>query len=134
VTAEVGDARRLTQWMRRSTHCSCSARSTTSWAERIAALAEGGEKCTRPPPWSRPGPGGVLLAAAIGRFIAVLNWAQSDGLTADVPARLVPLLSTGVHDPTLGFTHPFFPTLAQPPRMQVAVPHTRAAARRADAR
>ena len=30
--------------------------------------------------------------------------AQSGGLTADVAAKLVPVLSSGVHDPTLGFT------------------------------
>jgi hypothetical protein len=58
-------------------------------------------------------PGGVLLAAAIGRFMAVLDWAQSVGLTADVAAKLVPVLSTGVHDPTLGFTEAFFHTAAQ---------------------
>jgi hypothetical protein len=73
-------------------------------AERIAALLEA-RRVLRP--------GGVLLAAAIGRFMAVLDCAQSGGLTADIAAKLVPALSSGVHDPTLGFTDAFFHTAAQ---------------------
>jgi SAM-dependent methyltransferase len=73
-------------------------------AERIAALAEA-RRVLRP--------GGVLLAAAIGRFMALLDWAQSGGLTADIAAKLMPVLSTGVHDPTLGFTDAVFHTAAQ---------------------
>jgi ubiquinone/menaquinone biosynthesis C-methylase UbiE len=105
VTAEVGDARRLTQ-----ADASVDAvlllgtRYLVGRAERIAALAEA-RRVLRP--------GGVLLAAAIGRFMAVLDWAQSGGLTADVAAKLVPVLSTGVYDPTLGFTDAFFHTAAQ---------------------
>jgi ubiquinone/menaquinone biosynthesis C-methylase UbiE len=106
VTAEVGDARRLTQ-----ADASVDAvlllgplYHLVGRAERIAALTEA-RRVLRP--------GGVLLAAAIGRFMAVLDWAQSGGLTADVGARLVPVLSTGVHDPTLGFTDAFFHTAAQ---------------------
>ena len=38
---------------------------------------------------------------------------SSGGLTADVAAKLVPVLSDGVHDPTLGFTDAFFHTAAQ---------------------
>jgi hypothetical protein len=45
--------------------------------------------------------------------MAVLDWAQRSGLTADVAAKLLPVLSTGVHDPTLGFTDAFFHTAAQ---------------------
>jgi ubiquinone/menaquinone biosynthesis C-methylase UbiE len=75
-----------------------------SRAERIAALIEA-RRVLRP--------GGVLLAAAIGRFMAVLDWAQRGGVTADVAAELVPVLSTGMHDPTLGFTDAFFHTAAQ---------------------
>ena len=45
--------------------------------------------------------------------MAVLDWAQRGGLTADVAAKLLPVLSTGVHDPTLGFTDAFFHTAAQ---------------------
>jgi ubiquinone/menaquinone biosynthesis C-methylase UbiE len=106
VTAEVGDARRLTQ-----ADASVDAvlllgplYHLVGEAERIAALAET-RRVLRP--------GGVLLAAAIGRFMAVLDWAQSGGLTADVAARLGPVLSTGVHDHTLGFTDAFFHTAAQ---------------------
>ena len=106
LTAEVGDARRLTQ-----AHASVDAvlllgplYHLMGRAERIAALAEA-RRVLRP--------GGVLLAAAIGRFMAVLDWAQSGGLTADVAAKLVPVLSTGVHDPTLGFTEAFCHTAAQ---------------------
>jgi hypothetical protein len=45
--------------------------------------------------------------------MAVLDWAQSGGLTSDVAAKLLPVLSSGVHDPTLGFTDAFFHTAAQ---------------------
>jgi ubiquinone/menaquinone biosynthesis C-methylase UbiE len=106
VTAEVGDARRLTQ-----PDGSVDAvlllgplYHLVGRAERIAALVEA-RRVLRP--------GGVMFAAAIGRFMAVLDWAQSGGLTADVAAKLVPVLSTGVHDPTLGFTDAFFHTAAQ---------------------
>jgi SAM-dependent methyltransferase len=106
VTAEVGDARRLTQ-----ADASVDAvlllgplYHLVGRAERIAALADA-RRVLRP--------GGVLLAEAIGRFLAVLDWAQSGGLTADVAAKLVPVLSTGVYDPTLGFTDAFFHTGAQ---------------------
>jgi hypothetical protein len=47
---------------------------------------------------------------AIGRCMAVLDWAQRGHLTADIAATLVPVLSTGRHDPTLGFTDAFFHT------------------------
>jgi ubiquinone/menaquinone biosynthesis C-methylase UbiE len=106
LTAEVGDARQLTQ-----ADASVDVvlllgplYHLVGRAERIAALAEA-RRVLRP--------GGVLLAAAIGRFMAVLDWAHSGGLTADVAAKLVPVLSTGVHDPTLGFTDAFFHTAAQ---------------------
>jgi ubiquinone/menaquinone biosynthesis C-methylase UbiE len=106
VTAEVGDARRLMQ-----ADASVDAvlllgplYHLVARAERLSALAEA-RRVLRP--------GGVLLAAAIGRFMAVLDWAQSGGLTADVAAKLAPVLSTGVHDPTLGFTDAFFHTAVQ---------------------
>lgn len=102
VTAEVGDARRLTQ-----TDASVDAvlllgplYHLVGRAERIVALAEA-RRVLRS--------GGVLLAAAIGRFMAVLDWAQSGGLTADVAAKLAPVLSTGLHDPALGFTQRLLP-------------------------
>jgi ubiquinone/menaquinone biosynthesis C-methylase UbiE len=106
ITAEVGDARQLTQ-------ADASADTVLllgplyhlmTRAERITALTEA-RRVLRP--------GGVLLAAAIGRFMAVLDSAQRGGLTADVAATLVPGLSTGVHDPTLGLTDAFFHTAAQ---------------------
>jgi ubiquinone/menaquinone biosynthesis C-methylase UbiE len=106
VTTEVGDARRLTQ-----ADASVDAMlllgplyHLVGRAERLAALAEARRVLRR---------GGVLLAAAIGRFMAVLDWAQSGGLTADVAAKLAPVLSTGLHDPTLGFTEAFFHTANQ---------------------
>ena len=106
VPVEVGDARRLTQ-----ADASVDAvlllgplYHLVGRAERIAALIEA-RRVLRP--------GGVLLAAAIGRFMAVFDWAQSGGLTADVAAKLAQVLSTGVHDPTLGFTDAFFHTAAQ---------------------
>jgi ubiquinone/menaquinone biosynthesis C-methylase UbiE len=106
VTAEVGDARRLAQ-----ADASVDAvllrgplYHLVGRAERITALVEA-RRVLRP--------SGVLFAAAIGRFMAVLDWAQSGGLTADVAARLVPVLSSGVHDSTLGFTDAFFHTAAQ---------------------
>ncbi|MDQ3274522.1 MAG: class I SAM-dependent methyltransferase [Actinomycetota bacterium] len=58
-------------------------------------------------------PGGVLLASAIGRFMALLDWTSSGGLTPDVAARLRPVLATGVHDPSLGFTSAFFHTAVE---------------------
>jgi hypothetical protein len=45
--------------------------------------------------------------------MAVLDWAQRGDLTTDVATKLVPVLSTGVRDPTLGFTEAFFHTAAQ---------------------
>ena len=106
MTAEVGDARRLTQ-----PDSSVDAvlllgplYHLLGKTDRIAALAEA-RRVLRP--------GGVLFAAAIGRFMAVLDWAQAGGLTADVAAKLLPVLSTGVHDATLGFTDAFFHTAAQ---------------------
>jgi hypothetical protein len=45
--------------------------------------------------------------------MAELDWTQRGGLTADVAAKLLPVLSIGIHDPTLGFTDAFFHTTAQ---------------------
>lgn len=105
VTAEVEDARRLAQ-----TDASVDAvlllgplYHLVARAERVSALAEA-RRVLRA--------GGVLLAAAIGRFMAVLDWAQDGGLTADVAARLATVLSTGVHDAALGFTEAYFHTAA----------------------
>ena len=83
VTAEVGDARRL-----RQADATVDAMllfgplyHLVGRAERIAALVEA-RRVLRP--------GGVLLAAAIGRFMAIIDWAHSGGLTADVAAKLAP--------------------------------------------
>jgi ubiquinone/menaquinone biosynthesis C-methylase UbiE len=53
-------------------------------------------------------PSGVLMAAAISRFMALLDWGVGGGLTDEVAARLAPVIATGEHDPTLGFTDVHF--------------------------
>lgn len=53
------------------------------------------------------------MAAAIGRFMALLDLAQNTDLSGDVPAKLDKVLATGVHDPTLGFTDAYFHTAAE---------------------
>ena len=53
-------------------------------------------------------PGGVLLAAAISRFMALLDWGASGKLTDEIAQRLLPVLATGDHDPELGFTDVHF--------------------------
>lgn len=58
-------------------------------------------------------PGGVLLAAAIGRYMALVDWAAAGRLTDDIAERLRPVLRTGRHDASLGFTEAFFHTPAQ---------------------
>ena len=44
--------------------------------------------------------------------------AQSGGVTADVAAKLVAVVSTGAHDPTLRFTDAFQPPLSCSTRWQ----------------
>lgn len=53
-------------------------------------------------------PGGLLMAAAISRFMALLDWGAAGQLTEAIAARLVPVLATGDHDPSLGFTDVHF--------------------------
>ena len=53
-------------------------------------------------------PSGVLMAAAISRFMALLDWGAAGGLTDDIAARLAPVVETGRHDPSLGFTDVHF--------------------------
>lgn len=53
-------------------------------------------------------PSGVLMVAAISRFMALLDWGARGGLTEDVARRLVPVIETGDHDPSLGFTDVHF--------------------------
>ena len=105
VTAEVGDARRLTQ-----PDASVDAvlllgplYHLVGRVERLRRSLRRGGSC---------GPAGFCsLRPSDGSW--VLGWAQRGGLTADVAAKLVPVLSSGVHDPTLGFTDAFFHTAAR---------------------
>ncbi|MCA1711597.1 MAG: class I SAM-dependent methyltransferase [Actinobacteria bacterium] len=53
-------------------------------------------------------PGGVLMAAAISRFMALLDWGAAGDLSDDIAQRLRPVIATGDHDPELGFTHVHF--------------------------
>jgi ubiquinone/menaquinone biosynthesis C-methylase UbiE len=53
-------------------------------------------------------PSGVLMVAAISRFMALLDWGASGQLTQEIADRLTPVLATGEHDPTLGFTDAHF--------------------------
>lgn len=57
--------------------------------------------------------GGVLFAAAISRYMALLDWASSGELNVDVAAKLEFVIATGQHDPSLGFTPAFFHTPAE---------------------
>jgi ubiquinone/menaquinone biosynthesis C-methylase UbiE len=68
-------------------------------ADRRAALAEA-LRVLRP--------GGVVMAAAISRFMALLDWGAGGGLTEDIATRLTPVLANGQHDPSLGFTDVHF--------------------------
>lgn len=58
-------------------------------------------------------PGGVLVASAIGRFMALLDWAQIGELTEYVAAKLEAVLASGVHDASLGFTDAYFHTATE---------------------
>lgn len=58
-------------------------------------------------------PAGVLLAAAISRFMAVVDWAPQGALSDRVAEKLRLGLETGRHDPTLGFTDAYFHTAAE---------------------
>ncbi len=53
-------------------------------------------------------PAGVLMAAAISRFMALLDWGASGELTQEIAQRLVPVIETGDHDADLGFTDVHF--------------------------
>jgi SAM-dependent methyltransferase len=52
--------------------------------------------------------GGVVAAAGISRYMALLDWSAAGQLDRSVVSRLLPVLQTGVHDSTLGFTTAFF--------------------------
>jgi ubiquinone/menaquinone biosynthesis C-methylase UbiE len=53
-------------------------------------------------------PSGVLMAAAISRFMALLDWGAAGRLTEEIAQRLAPVIETGDHDPSLGFTDAHF--------------------------
>ncbi len=106
VTAEVGDARSLGQ-----ANASVDAvlllgplYHLVTAEDRHRALVEA-RRVLRP--------AGILLAAAISRFMAVMDWASEGALTDGVADKLRPVLATGVHDPSLGFTDAYFHTAAQ---------------------
>jgi SAM-dependent methyltransferase len=71
----------------------------TSPSDRLAALREA-HRAVRP--------GGVVCAAAIGRYMALLNWTSSGGLTDEIAAKLRPVIATGTHDYSLGFAPAHF--------------------------
>jgi SAM-dependent methyltransferase len=53
-------------------------------------------------------PSGVVCAAAIGRYMAVLDWTAAGGLTDEIAAKLRPVIATGTHDHSLGFAPAHF--------------------------
>jgi ubiquinone/menaquinone biosynthesis C-methylase UbiE len=67
----------------------------TTTADRRSALAEA-IRVLRP--------AGVIMVAAISRYMALLDWGAAGQLTQEIAARLRPVIATGDHDPTLGFT------------------------------
>src|SRR5262249_38912896 len=71
----------------------------TSSADRLAALREV-HRVIRP--------GGVVCAAAISRYMAVLDWTASGGPADEVGAKLGPVIATGTHDHSLGFAPAHF--------------------------
>lgn len=105
VTAEVGDARRLTQADASVDAVLLLGPLYTSWLEL------GGSRRS-PRHGESSGPAGSCSPRPSDG-----SWRSSTGRTAaasgGVAAKLVPVLSSGVHDPTLGFTDAFFHTAAQ---------------------
>ncbi len=69
--------------------------------ERTTAIAQAARVCR---------PGGPVIAAAIGRYTALLDWCATGELSEATLAKLRPVLATGEHDPTLGFTTAYFHT------------------------
>jgi ubiquinone/menaquinone biosynthesis C-methylase UbiE len=53
-------------------------------------------------------PGGMVLAAAITRYMALLCYAADGTLNAERLERMLPTLRTGRHDPSLDFTDAYF--------------------------
>lgn len=73
----------------------------TDAADRLVALREA-RRVLRP--------GGIVAAATIGRYMALLGWASSGGLDEETASRLAPGIRTGHHAPSLGFTTAYFHT------------------------
>jgi ubiquinone/menaquinone biosynthesis C-methylase UbiE len=69
--------------------------------DRLTALSEA-RRVTRP--------GGAVVAAAIGRYMALLDWCAAGELSEETLAKLLPVIATGRHDPSLGFTDAYFHT------------------------
>lgn len=82
VSAEIGDARRLTQ-----ADASVDAVLLLGPLYHLVGRAERRPALVEARPVLRPG--GVLLAAAIGRFMAALDWAQRGCLASEIAAKLL---------------------------------------------
>lgn len=67
--------------------------------DRLLALAEA-RRVVRP--------GGLLAAAAIGRYMSLLTYCADGDLDADRIERLLPTVKTGRYDPLLDFTDAYF--------------------------
>jgi ubiquinone/menaquinone biosynthesis C-methylase UbiE len=76
----------------------------TSRADRLRALGEA-RRVVRP--------GGVVAVAAISRHAALIDKAARGRLDDDATRRLGPVVRTGQHDPSLGFTEAYFHTPAE---------------------
>jgi SAM-dependent methyltransferase len=53
-------------------------------------------------------PGGIVVAAGIGRYMALLAYCADGDLNPDRLQRLLPTLRTGRYDPTIDFTDVYF--------------------------
>lgn len=68
-------------------------------ADRLRALVEA-RRVLRP--------GGLVAAAAIGRYMSLLTYCADGDLDPDRMRRLLPTLQTGRYDPSLDFTDAYF--------------------------
>jgi SAM-dependent methyltransferase len=72
-----------------------------AWADRLRALGEA-RRVVRP--------GGIVAAAAISRHAALIDYAARGWLDDEASRRLEPVVASGRHDPSLGFTEAYFHT------------------------